>query len=117
MERKAILAFFLTLVFALPVWAGGINADLINAARQGNTAHVQALIASGADVNATDGIAGGTALMYAATNGHAGTVQALIDAGADLNMQQDFGKSAMDLASDKGHSDIVQMLIEAGATQ
>ena len=109
MLRAKIVVFLLSLMIALPAWGGGINSELMDAARKGDTAVVQELLDAGADVNATDKH-GGTALMMAAVNGHTDTVQVLLDAGADINMKHGFGKSAKMLAAEKGHSEVVELL-------
>ena len=54
------------------------------AARTGRVQAVRALLAHGADVNATETGHDQTALMWAAANRHPGAVQALIEGGADL---------------------------------
>lgn len=115
MSRTTIVVLILTLMVTIPAWAD-VNSDLMDAARQGDTATVQSLLSQGANVNATDAH-GGTALMVAAVNGHTATVQALIDAGADVNRAHNFGKTALMLATEKGHTAVVDLLVQAGATQ
>jgi ankyrin repeat protein len=115
MFHTPIIVFLLSLMVAVPAWAD-VNSDLLDAARKGDTATVQSLLGSGANVNATDEH-GGTALMYAAVNGHTATVQALVDAGADVDKVHNFGKSAKMLAEEKGHTAVVDLLVQAGATQ
>jgi ankyrin repeat protein len=61
-----------------------LNADLLEAAKNGQTGKVLALIKAGADVNAKD-IDGKTALMWAVANGHIETANLLRAAGAKDN--------------------------------
>ncbi len=63
---------------------------LIEAAYEGNTVQVQALIDEGADVNERDA-AGRTALMIAASRGHTYVVQLLLEKGADPNARDNNG--------------------------
>lgn len=63
---------------------GGPPTPLTRAAGAGDSRAVQALLAQGADPNATDG-AGGTALIAAARAGHLDVMRVLIRAGADVN--------------------------------
>ena len=60
------------------------ESPLMAAARTGRLQAVSALLAHGADVNATETAHDQTALMWAAANRHAGVVQALIEAGAQV---------------------------------
>jgi ankyrin repeat protein len=57
----------------------------MEAAEEGHTAAVQALIGAGADLNLQDKD-GWTALMKASGAGHTAAVQALIGAGADFDL-------------------------------
>ena len=63
--------------------AGGRTA-LMTAARTGDVAAVEVLLANGADVHATDDTHGQTALMWAAAENNAGVVDTLVRAGADV---------------------------------
>ena len=60
--------------------------DLITAAMSGDAALARALLAKGADINATDDLGGGhTALIRAAGNGRSEVVRVLIANGANVN--------------------------------
>ncbi len=59
---------------------------LLTCARTGRVKAVAALLAHGADVNATDSWRGQTALMWAAGENHAASVQLLIERGADVRV-------------------------------
>ncbi|MFZ3091694.1 MAG: ankyrin repeat domain-containing protein [Nitrospirota bacterium] len=75
-----IKALVLTMLFIGLLFLNSC-ANLIEAARKGDTAGVNALLNKGADVNAKDKY-GWTALMLASKKGHTGIVQLLKKAGA-----------------------------------
>ncbi len=96
------------------------SSALHDAAWDGDTETVQALLSSGADANAV--IAGGfTALLTAAQKGHTEIVRALLLSGADANEANAMPKSgggwftSLHMAAQKGHTEIVQMLLSSGA--
>jgi excisionase family DNA binding protein len=82
---------------------------LIEAAYEGNTVQVQALIEEGANVNDKD-TAGRTALMIAANRGHTYVVQLLLDCGADANAVDNSGMTAIQAAESRGFQRIVSLL-------
>jgi ankyrin repeat protein len=82
---------------------------LMYAAGRGHTEIVQALIASGAAVNARD-MAGHTALMFAANNGQPETVKALVAAGADAFARNRNGQTALAYAAVNGHREVADFL-------
>jgi ankyrin repeat protein len=86
----------------------------MEAAGEGHTHIVQALLAHGADVNAKNKF-GCTALMMAAVEGHADIVQALLSQGADVNAKDNDGYTALLAAEQMGHKEIVRMLKKDGA--
>ena len=92
----------------------GGNTPLHEAAVNGNTEIVKALITAGADVNATDED-GKTPLYWAARNGRTETVQALITAGADVNAQNIYGHTPLHEAAVNRNTETVQAFITAGA--
>ena len=57
-----------------------------NAATEGNTESLLAMLAKGINVNSTNSD-GRTALMISASQGHLGSVQELINSGADVTLQ------------------------------
>jgi hypothetical protein len=75
---------------------------------------VNALIATGADVNKADTIYGWTSMFRASFKGHLKVVQALIAAGADVNKANIDGATPISQASYDGHLEVVQALIAAG---
>ena len=77
------IVFFLSMLVALPIWAEGINVELIEAAKKGDTATVLVLLEKGADIETRDDEYKATPLLHASAKGHPKTVQALIDKGAN----------------------------------
>jgi len=78
---------------------------------QDNTINaVRALIAAGANVNASSSLTGDTALMEAAKSNNVNTVRVLIAAGADVNATDHCGKTASDLADQYGAFEAARIL-------
>ena len=92
-KRMAVLLF--VLLIRLPSNAGDVNQDLIDAAKNGDTAAVKALLASGADPNSNARADGWTVLMFAAKKGHTAAVDSLLAAGADVNAKDSSGWAAL----------------------
>ncbi len=88
--------------------------DLMVAAYSGDTEAVKALLAKGAEVEATDD-RGHTALMNAALGGHTRTVEVFLDAGAAVDARDNKGRTALIVAALNGHSDTVRVLLDNGA--
>lgn len=89
------------------------------AAFEGHLGAVQALIDSGADVNARDAMQW-TPIFKAAYNheqdcGYAPVVKALVDAGADVNARIGFGLTPLMLAAGGGEGAVCEVLLNAGA--
>jgi ankyrin repeat protein len=94
--------------------------QLFAAARAGDAALIESLIAAGAAVDAVDE-AGETPLMHAAFHGHLAAVEALLAAGADVNAQSPQGWTALARAAyngetGRGYVEVVRVLNEAGAS-
>ena len=79
------------------------------AALTGISRVIQARLAAGDDVDATDS-QGRTALMLAARRGHADACCSLIDAGADITRTSAAGDTALMLATAAGHHAVVRVL-------
>jgi len=109
--RVALLALGVCAVLAADGHAQGA---LVDAARSGNLAAVQGLLAKGADANAaqTDGT---TALHWAVQHDAPDIVQALVRAGANARAANRYGATPVWLASVNGNALVLAMLIEAGA--
>ena len=88
--------------------------NFLAAARSGDVAQVQSLLAGGSDVNARDD-SGNTALHYTAAFGYTEMAQILVDAGADVDAPGRIANTPLHLASQEGHSDIAAILIDRGA--
>ena len=93
--------------------------SLFEAVHRGDAARVRALVAEGADVNATDE-RGWTPLACAVHNaevdrGYPDVVQALIDAGANVEARIGYGIRPLMLAAGYGEAAVVKILLDAGA--
>lgn len=87
---------------------------LMQAAMEGQTAAVRALLEAGADVNAREKH-GWRALTFAADKGSDPVIRVLLEAGADINGAAEHGYTALMAAGAGGHQDAVRALLEAGA--
>ncbi len=87
------------------------NAQLIQAAKDGNLKALKAAIANGAEVNGkgNDSV---SALMWASQNGHTEAVKLLLGNGAI-----DDGMKALDMADKAGHKDIKELLLKDALTK
>ena len=89
--------------------------ELREAARQGDLAHVTALLDAGVAVDAPTRY-GATPLFYAAERGHVAIVRLLVARGASVHMEDSFyGNTPLSRAMAGGHFDVAQYLVERGA--
>ena len=93
---------------------GGKSDSILVAARVDDLAGVQALLDSGADVNAKDEN-DMTALHWTAEKGHEVVVYLLISEGADVNAKDENDMTALHWTAHKGHWEIAELLIAKGA--
>lgn len=87
--------------------------QLCEAARNGDSGKLRALVESGADVSFFDG-QGLTPLMHAAKHGHAHVVKALLEAGAPWNALSPSNLCAGDFAMEADHQEVLDILLNAG---
>ncbi len=112
--KAFLVASCCTWLFSTPS-QGDDGEALRNAARRGDVSEVQALLASGVDVNAASSY-GVTPMAMACDHGHAEVVRALLAAGADVNTKDSFYKfSPVAWAAMRKNPEIVRLLIDAGA--
>ncbi len=84
------------------------------AALNGDSERIRALLADGADIDAKDRY-GQTALMIASKHGQANVASVLVEHRADLDVTAKFNLSAVMLAVVNRHGAIVETLVNAGA--
>lgn len=101
----------------LGLWVGTASAaqtSLVDAAEQQDSAGALALVAHGADVNASSPD-GTTPLMWAAHGGDRTLVAALLKAHAKVDVSNSYGADAMLQAAQFGDPRIIEALLAAGA--
>ena len=94
--------------------ATGPDEQLVEAARNGDTAVVRALLKQGVDVTTPEGD-GATALHWAAYADDPETADLLIRAGASVNATNDLGVTPLWVACTNGSAGMIARLLEAGA--
>ncbi|KAB1204021.1 Arginine N-methyltransferase 2 [Morella rubra] len=87
--------------------------QLCEAARNGDSGKLRALVESGADASFFDG-QGLTPLMHAAKHGHAHVVKALLEAGAPWNALSPSNLCAGDFAMEADYQEVLDLLLNAG---
>lgn len=112
MQRRRFLA--VALCAPAPFALAQAGSPLVEAARRGDLAQVQALLRAGAAVDQRDGD-GRTAILAATDGNHLEVVRALIARGASVNAQDNRRDSAFLLAAARGHTGIVRATLAAGA--
>jgi len=105
----------LVLVSIAASGATELDAQLLEAAQQGNPAEIRELLAAGADANAR-AADGSTPMLYAAHFGDAGSVQALLDAEGDPDLTNRYGMGPMHEAALRADADLLRILVDAGAS-
>ena len=92
-------------------------AEMITAARTGDTEKVKQLLSKGADINAPEPESGDTPLLAAIDKGQWATAEYLLKQRPDLSLEDKNGNSPLYLAVSRGDSALamVNLLLEAGA--
>ncbi len=105
------------LVIGLCLWsqpAPSESAQLHRAARTGDVAAIERLVAAGADVNAKSS-KGRTPVHWAAASGQVSAIRALAKAGAAIDAGDEERYTALALAARQGHVAAVDALVNLGA--
>ena len=89
--------------------------QLIEAAKSGNLAEVERLIAQGASVDAKDNY-GWTPLHWAAAKGHEAVCKLLIANNASVEAKNNYGLTPLHYAAGNGHEAMCKLLIENKAS-
>lgn len=101
---------FLTFLFLGPITAKA--AAIHEAAKKGDVAALTAALDSGADINASDGIA--TLLYYSIDRAQLEAAKLLIARGANVNLAAKWGPPLL-AAAESGKPELVKLLLDAGA--
>ena len=88
--------------------------EIVQAASKDDVAHVKDLIATGVNVNATQGD-GATALHWAAHRNNLESARLLLDAGADPNKANALQATPLWIASENGNAPLTELLLDSGA--
>jgi hypothetical protein len=91
-----------------------LDEELLDAARNGDTARVRELLRKGANANAKDR-GGWTPLHWAAFWGHVDVAKLLLEHGADVNARDEDSRTPLHVAAAGGHAEVARLLLERGA--
>ncbi|HEX9990707.1 MAG TPA: PQQ-binding-like beta-propeller repeat protein [Chloroflexia bacterium] len=114
---RSIVSLGLALLLAAVVAAGADDRGeaLREAARAGDLARIEALLAAGVPVDAPARY-GQTPLYFAAEKGHLAVARRLVERGANVNAKDRFfGASALGVALQGGHLELARYLLAHGA--
>lgn len=112
---KLFQIFVVGLCFFAAAAQAGENTPLHDAAKEGNKAKVEALLAKGAEVNAKDK-GGWTPLHSAAYYGKKDVAEFLLAKGADVNARDNDGTTPLHSAMHALNIDMVELLVAKGAS-
>jgi ankyrin repeat protein len=91
-----------------------LNAQLLNAAKNGDLQTLRSLISQATDVNVRDQY-GWTPLLWAAMNGNTEMVRVLLVSGANPNTRNKYQWTPLMWAAGQGYGEIVRSLLSFGA--
>jgi len=116
---KSLSVLLAASLLLLPATAANTQEDqgeaLRDAAREGDAARIDALLAARVPVDAPNRY-GATALFFAADRGHLDVVRRLVEAGAALDVADRFYQmTPLSRAAGSGHREVVLLLLERGA--
>jgi len=103
------------LSLAVTACSGVPMTPLIDAARDGDTTTIRALVAHGASPNETGGVNGWTPLEHAVHKNQLQSIETLLDAGADPNIADRNGTTPLIMAAGYGNTPLVEVLLRRGA--
>jgi hypothetical protein len=116
MVKRRLLILVVLVICATELQAQDVNEELIEAVRQGDATRIEALIAKGANVNASWRY-GETPLFFACDRGFTQVVKVLLEHGAEVNIKDTFyAMTPVMRAAYKDHVDIVKILLARGAS-
>ena len=108
--KLAVLFFIFVTAYYTPANAGPIH----DAAKSGDVAMVEQLLAAGTDVNEKDA-AFNTALHLASDNAHLEVILVLIEKGSDINAGNLTDRTPLHNAVRGRHTEVVLLLVAKGA--
>lgn len=112
--RTIFTCLFSVLLIAIS-FAGEQEEVLWNAARNGDAALIEKILADGVEVNSKNRY-GATALSFATDRGHVEAVKVLLKHGADPNLRDSFYNATPFLwAASEGNLEIIRLMVENGA--
>jgi ankyrin repeat protein len=118
---KKVLKAVILLVMALSLSllaagqaASSVDAQLLEAARIGDTAAVQQLLQKGANIEAKDKY-GRTPLMVADIYDNTNVMKLLLDKGANIEAKDKYDKTPLIAAATYGKVEVVKLLLDKGA--
>ncbi|MEM6259898.1 MAG: ankyrin repeat domain-containing protein [Planctomycetota bacterium] len=106
------IVVILMLLSCAPV---SIASFLLDAAAKGDIEKVEALIASGVNLEICDPATGQTALMKAAAGNQIEVTRLLVDAGANLEAYSKYGSTPLSYAAKSADAELIQYLLSKGA--
>ncbi len=112
--RSLISKVLCAAVLSAMAGTASAQAEIAAAASKGDTAAVERLLKSGADVNAQQAD-GATALQWAAYRGDVKLTERLLKAGAKPGLGNHNGATPMWLAASHGDAAVIQVLLKGGA--